>query len=302
MQQQRSILDELKHQYKSGGMFMKLIFINAIVFLVINLIGVAGRLSGGGTQILLEGVVTDVFTVQTGLKAFITHPWGIITSIFSHQGFFHLLFNMVMLYSFGRLFLQFFSQKRLLYTYILGGIFGGLFEIISTIFPAISAHPVIGASGAVMAIIFAVAVHKPYLELNLFGTFKVKLIVIAGVLFILNFINLGYEIEDGDGGGTAHFAHIGGAVLGFLSVQQLKSSTNIISMAQRFGDWFLSLFRKKPKLSVSKGDARRMSDEDYNQDKKLRQEQVDKILDKISKSGYESLSKKEKDFLFKQSK
>lgn len=296
MQQQRSILDELKHQYKTGGMFMKLIFINVIVFLVINLIGVAGRLSGGGTQILLEGLVSDVFTIQTGLKAFITHPWGIFTSIFSHQGFFHLLFNMVMLYTFGRIFLQFFSQKRLLYTYILGGIFGGVFEIGSTIFPAISAHSSIGASGAVMAIIIAVAVHKPQLELNLFGTFKVKLFIIAGVLFLVNFLSLGSN------DGTAHFAHIGGAVLGFLSVQQLKSSTNVVNMAQRFGDWFLSLFRKKPKLSVNKGDARRMSDEDYNQDKKLRQEQVDKILDKISKSGYESLSKKEKDFLFKQSK
>lgn len=300
MQQQRSILDELKHQYNTGGMFMKLIFINVIVFLVINLIGVAGRLSGGGTQILLDGLVTDIFTVQTGLRAFITHPWGIVTSIFSHQGFFHLLFNMVMLYSFGRLFLQFFSQKRLLYTYILGGIFGGLFEIASTFPPEVSAHSVIGASGSVMAIIFAVAAHKPHLELNLFGTFKVKLFIIAGVLFLVNFLNLGSNSDSSEG--TAYFAHIGGAALGFLSVQQLKSSTNIVNMAQRFGDWFLSLFRKKPKLSVNKGDARRMSDEDYNEDKKLRQEQVDKILDKISRSGYESLSKKEKDFLFKQSK
>lgn len=296
MQQQRSILDELKHQYKTGGMFMKLIFINVIVFLVINIIGVVGRLSGGGTQLLLDDIVYNVFTIQTGLKAFITHPWGLITSIFSHQGFFHLLFNMVMLYSFGRLFLQFFSQKRLFYTFLLGGIFGGLFEIGSHIFPTISTTSAIGASGAVMAIIIAVAVHKPQLELNLFGTFKVKLMIIAGVLFFVNFLSLGSE------DGTAHFAHIGGAVLGCLSVQQLKSSTNIINMAQRFGDWFLSLFRNRPKLTVNKGDARRMSDEDYNQDKKLRQEHVDKILDKISKSGYESLTKKEKDFLFKQSK
>ena len=147
-----------------------------------------------------------------------------------------------------------------------------------------------------MAVIVAVAAHKPHLEVRLFGTFKLKLFVIAGVLFILNFISLG--LDDG----TGHFAHIGGAALGFLSVQQLRSSTNIINMAQRFGDWFLSLFRKKPKLSVNKGDTRRMSDEDYNENKKLRQEQVDRILDKISKSGYESLSKKEKDFLFKQSK
>lgn len=276
---------------------MKLIFANVIVFLVINLIGVAGRLSGvNSTEIMLDGLVVDVFTLQTDIKAFISHPWGLITNIFSHKGFIHLFFNMVLLYSFGRLFVQFFSQKRLFYTYLLGGIFGGLFELGATIFPAISTHVALGASGAVMAIIFAVCMYKPQMEVSLFGALKVKLWMIAGALLLLNFLSLGAD------DGTAHFAHLGGAALGFLSIQQLKSSTNIVNMASRFGDWFLSLFRKKPKMSVNRGDTRRMSDEDYNMDKKQRQEQVDRILDKISKSGYESLSKKEKDFLFKQSK
>lgn len=296
MQQQRSILDEMKHQYKTGGVLIKLIFINVIVFLVINLIGVVARLSGGDTQIFLEQLVYNVFTIQIPWKDFIAHPWGMFTSFFSHQGFIHLLFNMLMLYSFGRLFGQFFTQKRLLYTYILGGIFGSLFELGSHIFPTVSSTSAIGASGAVMAVIIAIAVHKPRLELNLFGTFKVQLYVIAGIIFILDFISLGMN------DGTGYFSHVGGAALGFISVQQTSSPTNIINMAQRFGDWFLRLFRKKPKVSAIKGDARRMSDEEYNRDKKLRQDQVDIILDKISKSGYESLSKKEKDFLFKQSK
>ena len=296
MQQQRSIIDELKHQYNTGGIFMKLIFINVIVFLVINILGVTGRLVEGQTQATLESIIYNVFTVQTDLKAFITHPWGLITSIFAHRGFLHLLFNMLLLYTFGRMFLHYFSQKRLLYTYLLGGIFGGLFEIGATIFPAIATSSAIGASGAVMAIIFAVSAHKPQMEISLFGTFRVKLYMIAGVLFLVNFVSLG--VPDG----TAHFAHIGGAALGFLSVQQLKSSNNIVTMAQRFGDWLLSLFRRKPKTSGGRPNARRMTDEEYNMDKKQRQEQVDRILDKISKSGYESLSKKEKDFLFKQSK
>lgn len=296
MQQQRSIIDELKHQYKSGGMLMKLIFINVIVFLVINLIGVVGRLAGPDTGLILDEFVYDLFTIQTYPSHFITHPWGLFTHMFSHQRFFHLLFNMIMLYGFGRMFLQFFSHKRLFYTYLLGGIFGALFEMGSNIFPTISTSSALGASGAVMAVIFAVSAHKPQMEVNLFGAFKVKLFIIAGFLFLANFLSLG--LDDG----TGHFAHIGGAVLGFLSVQQLKSSTNIVNMASRFGDWFLSLFRRKPKLSVEKGDTRRMTDEEYNMDKKRQQEEVDRILDKISKSGYESLSKKEKDFLFKQSK
>lgn len=294
-QQQRSILDEMKHQFKSGNL-MKLIFINVIVFLVINIIGVVARLSGGNTQLLLDEFVFNTFTIQIPWKEFITHPWGLLISFFSHQGFIHLLFNMLILYSFGRIFTQFLSQKRLLYTYMLGGIFGGLFELGSQIFPTIATTSAIGASGAVMAVIIAIAVHKPRIELNLFGTFKVQLYLIAGIIFILDFISLG--LNDG----TGYFSHIGGAALGFLSVQQLSSPTNIVNMAQRFGDWSLRLFRKKPKLNITQADARRMSDEEYNQDKKRRQEQVDVILDKISKSGYESLSKKEKDFLFKQSK
>lgn len=294
--QQRSIIDEIKHQYNNGGVFMKLIFINVIVFLVINILAVTGRLMKGDTLIMMDYLIDTIFTVKTNPIEFIKQPWGLFTNMFSHKGFLHLAFNMLLLYSFGRMFLQFFSQKRLLYTYILGGIFGVLFEMGANIFPAISSASALGASGAVMAIIFAVAAHRPNLEANLFGVFKVKLIFIAGALFLVNFLNLG--VEDG----VARFAHIGGAALGLISVQNLQSSTNIITMAQRFGDWFRSLFQKKPKLTVNKGNARRMTDEEYNEDKKRRQEQTDRILDKISKSGYESLTKKEKDFLFKQSK
>lgn len=295
-QQQRSIPDELKHQYKTGGVMIKLIFINSIIFLIINILGVVARLSGGSVQLFLGEFIYNVFYLQSDLKSLATHPWGLFTYFFSHQGFLHLASNMIMLYVFGRIFIQFLSQKRLLYTYILGGIFGGLLEVVSQFFPTMEAVPLIGASGSVMAVMVAIAAHKPYLELNFFNIFKPKLYAVAGIFFILDFISLG--LRDG----TGYFAHIGGAVIGYVSVQQLKSSTNIVNMAQRFGEWFLSLFRKKPKLSVEKGDARRMSDEEYNADKKRRQEQVDKILDKISKSGYESLSKKEKDFLFKQSK
>jgi membrane associated rhomboid family serine protease len=296
MQQQRSIPEEIKHQYKTGGALIQFIFINILVFLAINILGVVARLSGGGTELFIGLLITDVFSLQADLGTLATHPWGIFTHIFSHQSFLHLLFNMLILYQSGRIFLQFFSQKRLVYTYIIGGLVGGIFEIASQIFPKIDPTTSIGASGAVMAILIAAAAHKPRLNLSLFGAINIPLYVFAGIIFILDFISLGKD------DGTAHFSHIGGAALGFFSVQQLKSSNNIINMAQRFGDWFGRLFRKKPKLSVEKGDARRMSDEDYNLDKKMRQEKIDGILDKISKSGYESLTRQEKDFLFKQSK
>lgn len=295
--QQRSIFQEIKHQYQTGGVFMKLIFINVIVFLVINVLAVTGRLMQGEVLEATDAIISAVFTVKTNPAEFIHYPWGLFTNMFSHKGFLHLAFNMLLLYSFGRIFLQLFSQKRLLYTYLLGGIFGAVFEMGASFFPAINSNSVLGASGAVMSIIFAVAAYRPNLEVNLFGVFKVKLMFVAGALFLINFLNIAIPDDE-----VARFAHIGGAALGLISVQNLNSSNNIITMAQRFGDWFLRLFRKKPKLTVNKGDARRMTDEEYNEDKKRRQEQTDRILDKISKSGYESLSKKEKDFLFKQSK
>jgi hypothetical protein len=222
----------------------------------------------------------------------------LFTSIFSHYSFIHLLFNMVFLYFGGKLFLTLFSQKRLFYTYLLGGLFGGIFELIAQIFPGVEPHPVIGASGSVMAILVAVAVHRPRMKVNLLGRFPVQLYIFVGVYFLLDFIQLGEK------DGTAHFAHLGGATLGMISVLQLSSPGNIINLTQRLGDGIQNLFKRKRmrKMPKSKGNSRIKTDEQYNEDAANRQQQVDLILDKISKSGYESLTRKEKDFLFKQSK
>jgi membrane associated rhomboid family serine protease len=153
-----SFLDQLKNQYKNGGMHIRLVAWNLAVFLLISLL----MAILGDNHPLLGGV----FTMPSNFYGFATHPWSVFTSIFSHFGFMHFLFNMIFLYFAGQMFLQFFSGKRLLYTYIFGGIFGGLVHLgLSYALPMYINHynPVVGASGAIMAIFIALAVYKPKL-------------------------------------------------------------------------------------------------------------------------------------------
>lgn len=305
MQTERTFLDDLKHQYKYGGMTIRLIMINAVIFLGLQVVFVFSRLIGGSAEMFTGDLTHTIFALQTDPKGFITHPWGLITSIFAHFGFWHFIFNMLFLYFSGRMFEQMFDQKRLLYTYILGGIAGGLFEIIAhSIFPALQGTNVVvvGASGSIMAIFTALAFYRPNLTVNLFGILPVRIIIIAGIFILSDLLSLGSSDS------TAHFAHIGGVIIGMLSIRGLHSSNNIITRTQKIGDAIVSFFAKifspRPKMKVSKGGQNKSykTDEQYNQDAKARQEQIDRILDKISKSGYDSLSKQEKDFLFQQSK
>lgn len=299
MQTERTFIDDLKHQYKYGGMTIRLIFANVIVYLIISILGVVARLSGGEFGAMVASFTENLFTLQTDIGDFVTHPWGLFTSIFAHFSFFHILMNMIFLYFAGRMFEQMFDQKRLFYTYLVGGILGGIFEIIAGFFPTIAGHQVVGASGSIMAIFIALAFHRPNMKVNLFGVLPVRLIILAAIFFLKDLLNLGTN------DGTAHFAHLGGAVLGMISVQQIHSPNNIINRVQQLGDWILRLFagnkQRKMKVKRPKSNTRMKTDEEYNVDSKSKQEQTDRILDKISKSGYDSLTKKEKDFLFKQS-
>jgi hypothetical protein len=199
---------------------------------------------------------------------------------------------MVFLYFAGKIYEDIFDSKRLLITYIIGGIFGGIAEIIiqSLFFPLKESALVVGASGSIMAIFVAVAFHSPNMKVQLFGRFSIRLYFVALFFLIQDIIGIGKN------DGIAHFAHLGGAIFGILSVQNS-------SLLNRIGKGFTSLF--KGKFGTSKKQqpkSRFKSNEDYNQERREQQIQTDKILDKISKGGYESLTKQEKDFLFKQSK
>ncbi len=306
MQTEATFIEEIKRQYKYGGMTMKLLFVNLAVFLLIQLLFVFARLIGGSTGAEILTFTNAAFSLETDLSAFIYKPWGLFTSIFAHFGLWHCFMNLVFLYFSGKMFEALFDQRRLLYTYILGGIAGGLLEIIAhAIFPALqgSNTVIVGASGSIMAIFTALAFHRPNLQVNLFGIFPVRLIFLAAFFILFDLISLGAN------DGTAHFAHIGGVLLGMISVQNLYGSGNVITatekLVNRFRKLFSGIFSSKPKMKVKKGGQTRStafkSDEDYALEAKQRQEKIDRILDKISKSGYESLTKQEKEFLFNQS-
>lgn len=276
-------------------MHIRLIFINVVVFIVIMLLGLIGKITG---QVELFELIKDKgFALQTNLSDLLVTPYGFITSIFSHFNFLHLLFNMVFLYFAGNMFRQFFSDRRLLHVYIVGGIAGGIAEVIARQF--MGQYPaVIGASGSIMALFIAMAVYRPNIQVSLFGIIPVKLYVIA-------LIYLGSElVQMTQIDGIAHFAHLGGALIGFLSVQNMTSSSNIINWTESLHQRVLGYFsgrKRGTRMKAQKGGRVVKSDEQYNMDSKAKQERIDKILDKISKSGYESLTKAEKDFLFSQS-
>lgn len=305
MQTENSIIADLKNTYRNGGMTVKLIFVNVLVFIVIAILEIISRIIGGTNGSLILTIIDTIFSLSTAIGQFVFKPWGLFTSIFTHYTFLHLFFNMIFLFGIGRIFEQFFSPKRLLYTYILGGIFGGLLEIIAQLLlPGFSGSIVIGASGAVMAVLVATAFYQPQLTISVWGLFNMRLIYLALIFILINLYNVGMGTKDG----TAYFAHLGGALLGYISVRNPFSATNIINRGIRSGDWLISLFKPKTKngnFRYSKSKAseanRFKTDAEYNMEAKQRQEKIDVILDKISKSGYESLTKGEKEFLFKQS-
>lgn len=294
MYSDRTLTEELKFQLKNGGMHIRLIFINSAVFLAMIFLDIAERTTH---NIWIEWFKIQFFTLQTNLHEFVYAPYGLLTSIFTHFSPLHFFFNMIFLYYAGILFRQSFSDRRMLHVYILGGVVGGIFELIANQF-SVSGSVVLGASGSIMALFIAIAVHRPNMQINFFGLFPVKIYIIA-LIFLVGDLLQAFKTD-----GTAHFSHLGGALIGLLSVQNLHSSSNIINWTESIHQRILAAFsgrKKRPKMKVQSGGRVVKSDEEYNMDAKARQERIDKILDKISKSGYESLTKAEKDFLFSQS-
>jgi membrane associated rhomboid family serine protease len=279
-----SFVDEIKFELRNK-MFMKLVVINVLVYLVIQLVEVFFRL----TNTDFSSLFVNLFTLKTSFSEFIFSPWGIITSQFSHFDFFHLFFNMIFLYFSGKIAEYHFGSKSLLIIYLTGGVFGGIIEIIfHFLFPTLQLinSNIVGASGSIMAVFIAVAVSKPKTEVSIYGLINVKIIWLALIYFLGDLINIGSN------DGIAHLTHIGGAIMGFILAN--NHGKNLGKLNQLFNS-------NKTHLSVKKG-GRPLSDDEFNHRKKENEEITNQILDKISKSGYESLSKSEKEFLFKQSK
>lgn len=294
-----SIINDLKHQYKTGTALIKFIFINVAVFVLVHIISLLIFFFTGVSGI---SMVASWLALPADIGQLIIQPWSIITYMFLHEGFLHIAFNMLILYFGGQIFLQFLDAKKLIGTYILGGISGGLLYILAfNIFPVfngiVSGALALGASASVMAVLIAIAAYVPNYTVRLILLGNVKLKYIALFYVIMDIIS----IPQGNSGG--HIAHLGGAFFGFYFVYRLRSGKDITVGVNRLLNYIAHLFSSKRKMKVVyKNPGKTKSDVAYNAQKAANQQKIDAILDKISKSGYDSLSKEEKAILFDASK
>ena len=280
----------LRYHIARLGIAEKLIVVNVLVFLL------------DGLMVALMGFsVSHWFHLPKDFLSFFGQPWSLVTYSFFHAGLGHIFWNMLMLYFAGRIFLNLFGPQRLINVYFLGVIVGGLVFLLSyNVFPALldSNSALIGASAGVTAVLIFICAYMPNQEVRIIF-FNVKLWHVGAFFVLVDLIQIPYG---GNIGGR--LAHLGGAFLGYLYARQLLQGKDIGAGFGRFRNSLALLFKprvkKAPMKTVHKKKGSPDSKAEY--DRQARQRKIDSILDKISKSGYESLSKEEKDFLFKAGK
>ncbi len=295
--------------FLQASVLHKLIIVNVFVFVLFSVLGTLSFL----LKIDLS-FIENWFAFTHDLFGYMVKPWSLVTYSFLHDGLGHLFFNMLLLYLFGEVFLNIHNGRRFLNVYFLGVIFGALlFMVAYSLFPVfeeVNRSTMKGASAGVSAVMVAAAIQSPNYSFRLlFIPVNIKIWWIVGALLLRDVISIQY----GNAGG--HFSHLGGALIGYLYMVQLQKGNDIGKPVESFMDWAVSLTKPKEKTvlkTVHKAKKTKKNSSSNassikkttlsRQTKTPTQAQIDAILDKISKSGYESLSKSEKDFLFKAGK
>lgn len=291
-----SLLNNLQQSYRRANAAVRLIYINMIIYLGIQVFLVLMKL------FTLNGeFIVPYLALPSDPAILLFRPWTLISYMFLHQEFFHILFNMVALFWFGKLFLMYFNGKQLMTLYLFGGIAGGLVYIVSfNIFPLFEQLSemsiLMGASGSIMAIIVATAMYSPDMEMRLLLLGSVKLKYIALAVVLVSF----FGITSSNAGGE--IAHLGGALFGYFFIVSLRRGKDYTRGFNKLLDSISNLFKPR-RLKVKKPAAgRKMTDEEYNMNKARDMVEIDRILDKIKASGYGSLTAAEKQKLFEQGK
>ena len=280
-------------QFKQLSIVLKIIVINTLIFLIFYLGSFFFKLS--------PSTLVSWFVLPTSFLEIVFQPWSFVTYAFLHAGFWHLFWNMYLLYWFGLYVLNLFTSKRFLTIYLLGAINGGLFYVLAyNLFPVFNniSSNLMGASAAVLAIVIFIATYTPDAIVRIF-TFRIKLWQVGLVMVLLDLLQLP---SSGNAGGL--IAHMGGAIFGYVYAIQLKKGNDIGIWFENLIDTVVNLFKSnkhkhfkqvhKTKQSATKNTKRNPTNN--------HQIKIDLILDKIGKSGYDSLTKAEKDFLFKAGK
>lgn len=287
----------IKQIFNQGNALTRLIFINVAIYFIYNAIEIIFIL------FKVQFNLSQYLSVPAELSQLLHKPWTIATYMFMHANFLHILFNMIALFWFGKLFFISFSEKQLIGLYVVGGLFSAFFYMLAfNVFPyfepVVGYTVLMGASGSIMAIIVATAIQMPDMQLRLLfiGDIKLKYIAILSVLISF------FGITSDNAGGE--IAHLGGALCGYLFVVSLQKGMDLTAWVNKLLDTFSTLLKPR-KLKVkpnSTGTKQRMSDAEFNQHKARKMQQIDHILDKIKSSGYESLTSEEKKQLFEQGK
>ena len=283
----------LRYQFARLNFAEKLIVVNLGVFILFRLVA------------FLMGLplrsLDRFFELPKAFSDFLLQPWSLVSYSFLHGGVWHIFFNMLLLYYVARIFFNFFGSRRFVNVYFLGVILGGAFFLAAyNIFPAFaeSRSPLIGASAGVMAVLIYICTYSPNLPIRVFF-FNLKLWYIGAFFVLLDLIMI--PMGDNPGG---RIAHLGGALLGYFYASGSQQGKDIGAGFSKLLDMIGGLFEKKPRKAKMKTVYRKgkKSDRPVDYDKEAKQRKIDHILDKISKSGYESLTQAEKDFLFKAGK
>ncbi|RKS13460.1 rhomboid family intramembrane serine protease [Flavobacterium sp. 120] len=285
-----NIIDDLKLQYKMGGIVTRLIFWNAALFVLPWLLFALLSLLGVNIDYI------HYVSLSSNPAHLLWKPWSLLSYAFFHSGIMHIIFNMIVLNFAGRLFMTYFTSKQLLGLYVLSAIFAGISYILVFYVLNINA-PIVGASAAIMAILVATTTYHPLMDLRLLIIGNVKLWHITAVIVIVDLMQLRSENMGG------HISHLSGAFFGFIFIKLLQNGTDLSTVVTRVIDFFANLFKKNtatPFKKVHKNYSKPLEksiSKIVTKDKS--QQQIDEILDKISQSGYDSLTKEEKEFLFK---
>ena len=290
------IFDDIKRTFKEGSALTRLIYINLGVFLAVSIVGVLLYLSGQ------PNFLADWLSLPSNTSEIIKKPWTPITYMFLHTGFLHLLFNILGLYWFGKLFLYRLDNDKLISVYLLGGLSGAAFYLLAynllPVFQSVNGM-LMGASASVFAILVAIAYYDPNQEIRLsfIGSFQLKYIALFYVLLSV------VEISASNPGGN--IAHLGGAFWGWFYIFQLRKGKDMgdgfVKILNKISLGVADIFKPKSNMKVTHKQAPR-DDYEYNKLKHAEQEEINRILEKVGKSGYDSLSKKEKELLFRQGK
>lgn len=295
----RSVADDIKSSFDYGNMIVKLIIINIAVFVVTALLE-AFFPTIYATHIL------PYLAIPGDLTTLLYRPWTLITHMFLHNGMWHLIGNMITLYWFGNIAGDLLGDRRILTIYILGGLVGAIFYLLSYQFLPFIGPYALGASAAALAIVFtAVATAPDYIiHLMFLGEVRIKFIG----LFILFIDIIGTQGNMNTGG---HFAHLGGTLFGFLFVYLLRNGTDLAKSFNQFVEFITFRTKKtepvrKSTLKVAhRSEALTQKQNRVSPTKVTKNDisvRVDEILDKIKQNGYDSLSDEEKEVLYIASK